>query len=46
MTIDANVAALLARSSTAQPASLEELRSETDQALIAMQLTIHQLCRP
>ncbi|WP_245332130.1 alpha/beta hydrolase [Bradyrhizobium sp. NAS80.1] len=37
MTINANIAAFLARPSSAQPASLEELRSETDQALIAMQ---------
>lgn len=37
MTIDADIAALLARLPTAQPASLDSLRSDVDRALMSMQ---------
>ncbi|UTD29530.1 alpha/beta hydrolase [Bradyrhizobium sp. WD16] len=37
MTIDADIAAFLARMPTTRPASLDELRSNTDRALMSMQ---------
>jgi acetyl esterase len=45
MTIDADIAALLARTPAAQPASLERLRAETDRALMAMHGTSEEVER-
>lgn len=45
MTIDANIAALLARAPAARPTSLELLRAETDRALMSMQGALEEVER-